>query len=162
MLGRSLDEGNGVLGHRLGVRGDVDLHASTLDVAFVGADVNTNDVRQGPGPTDEDCVVSGKLAAPIAVKMSVDSNASTMPSTTAGPARMLPCAEQYSPMRWPAQSLARGPVWVATSPRAFMIENWRPSFVQRSGSGSGSRARISRTASAGEYPSRSSASAWGP
>ena len=85
-----------------------------------------------------------------------------MSSTTAGPARMFPWAEQYSPIRCPAQSLARGPVCVATSPRAFMIENWRPCFVHRSGSGSGSRARISRTASAGEYPSRIRASPWGP
>ena len=68
---RSLDEGNGVLGHRSGVGGDVDLHGSRLYMASVTADVNMNDVRQEPGLTDEDCVVSRKLAAPIAGKTQV-------------------------------------------------------------------------------------------
>ena len=36
------------------------------------------------------------------------------------------------------RGVASDPVCVATSPRAFMTENWRPSLVHRSGRGSGS------------------------
>ena len=68
---RSLDEGNGVLGHRSGVRSDVGVHSPGLYMASAGVDVSLNGVRQVPGLTDEDGVVSRKLAFPIAVKTQV-------------------------------------------------------------------------------------------
>ena len=58
-----------MLGQRSGVRRQPGLHSSRHYVAFISADVNMNDVRQEPGLTDADCVVSTKLATPIAVKV---------------------------------------------------------------------------------------------
>src|SRR5205085_11928830 len=59
----------------------------------------------------------------------VFSNAAIMLSTTAGPARMLPCAVAYFPLLLPAHSVAFGPVYAAYSPFRFMTANWRPGLA---------------------------------
>ena len=66
-----LDEGNGVLERRAGVGGDLRLHGLELYMASVGVHAGMNRVRQEPGLADENCVIPGKFAIPIAVKSQV-------------------------------------------------------------------------------------------